>query len=135
MSNLLKLTLPSSSILLILLFKQSLDQGLLPRDWTHPKVILVFKYGDIMPPKNYCPDFLTSILRNLLEQVISSHVVSYLSDLLFSSLTNTVSVKKVPATHSFFISNWCAHEHPFSDTNCCFFVDFSKGFNRDPYQR
>jgi len=40
---------------LSVLFKRSLEEGLLPDDWKQANVIPIFKKGEISDPGNYCP--------------------------------------------------------------------------------
>lgn len=60
-SKFLKNTSCYSSILLSMIFMQSLEQGLLPADWKIGKVVPLHKSGDTLSPLNYRPISLTSV--------------------------------------------------------------------------
>lgn len=124
--KLLKLTLSYSSDLFQLLFQQSLDQGLIPKDWKHTEVIPVFKSGDVSLPNNYRPISLTSILYKLLEHGIYTHLANYLLDTNSFSRTSTVSERIDLAKLNYeFITDIHENNHSRMQT-VAIFVDFCR---------
>ena len=63
---------------LYFLFKQSLENGELPRDWCDAIVIPIFKKGAKNEPANYRPVSLTCITCKLMEQILRDHIMHYL---------------------------------------------------------
>jgi len=60
------------------LFRQSLDQGSLPVEWTEAIISPVFKKGNIHLASNYRPVSLTCVLSKLMEHVICKHILNHL---------------------------------------------------------
>lgn len=135
-AKLLKLTAPYSSSLLSLLYQQSIDLGVIPKDWKHAKVLPIFKSGDKNSPNNYRPISLTSIPCKLLEHILYSNIMSHLSDndLLFCN-QHGFRKHKSCETQLFELVNG-VHEaiHSRVQTDAVF-IDFSKAFDRVPHQR
>ena len=61
-----------------ILFQASLDQGIVPQDWTEANVVPLFKKGDKSRAENYRPISLTSISCKLLEHVVHSNIINFL---------------------------------------------------------
>ena len=61
-----------------LLFRASLAQGEVPKDWKYANITPIFKKGDTSKPENYRPVSLTSISCKLLEHVIASNMMKHL---------------------------------------------------------
>ena len=62
-----------------LLFRQSLDQGELPKAWLEANVTPIFKKGSRASPANYRPISLTSIICKLMEKIIKDDLMNYLN--------------------------------------------------------
>ena len=65
---------------LTLLFRKSLDTGLVPLDWTLGKVVPIFKGGNKEIPGNYRPVSLTSVVSKVLESLIRDKLLLHLAD-------------------------------------------------------
>ena len=63
---------------LLLVYKSSLEQGVVPSAWKKAKITPVFKKGSRANPTNYWPNSLTSIPCKVLEHIVYSHVMSHL---------------------------------------------------------
>ena len=121
---------------LTLLFKKSLDLGVVPMAWKEANVCPIFKSGKKSDPNNYRPISLTSIIVKILEHIIFSCVMKHLTK---NNLLND-------AQHGFLPGRSCEsqlillnHElqksledHYHSDL---VFLDFSKAFDTVPHQR
>ena len=53
-----------------IIFQESLDSGVLPKDWTDANVSPIYKKGDRQTPENYRPVSLTSVLSKTLEHIV-----------------------------------------------------------------
>ena len=65
---------------LFLLFVQSLGSGQLPQEWKQANVTPIFKKGSRTKANNYRPVSLTSQVVKILESIIRSRILQYLSD-------------------------------------------------------
>ena len=74
----LKLFAPELSPCLLLVYKSSLEQGVVPSAWKKALITPVFKKGVRTDPTNYRPISLTSIPCKVLEHIIYSHIMSHL---------------------------------------------------------
>lgn len=130
-SKFLKNTKIYSSIILSMLFHQSLLHGCLPEDWKVGKVIPLHKTGDAHCPNNYRPISLTSVPCKVLEHIIYSNIVNFLESNSFF----------YPAQHGFRKSFSCETQllsftndlHIALDRGSqvdCIFLDFSKAFDK-----
>jgi len=63
---------------LALLFKASLQQSTLPKDWKTALVTPLFKKGNSSDPSNYHPISLTSVCYKVFEHIIYSNIMSHL---------------------------------------------------------
>ena len=60
------------------LFRQSLEQAVLPDDWREATVVALHKSGSKLKADNYRPVSLTSILCKCLERVVRTQICEYL---------------------------------------------------------
>lgn len=62
---------------LLLIYKRSLDLGVVPIDWKLAKVTPVPKSGNMSDPSNYRPISLTCTAGKILEHIILRHIIAY----------------------------------------------------------
>ena len=62
---------------LYLIFKKSLEDGVLPHSWKDALVTALHKKGDKRLPSNYRPVSLTSIICKMMERIIKDHLLQY----------------------------------------------------------
>lgn len=77
-SKVLKNTKLESAKFLTLIFRQSLESGVIPGDWLVGKIIPVHKGGERHNPTNYRPISLTSVACKLLEHIIVKNIIIFL---------------------------------------------------------
>ena len=67
------------------LFNESLHQGLVPNDWKHSTITVIYKKGKKNNVENYRPISLTCVCCKIMESIIRDHIMSYfISNKLFS---------------------------------------------------
>lgn len=134
--KLLKITKPVISRIFVALFQQSIDTGCVPDTWKIARVTPIFKSGDSSMPSNYRPISLTSIPCKLLEHIISSAVMTYLTEQNYF----------IPNQHGFQRGRSCetqlfelvtdlhyaVHASTIIDA---VFIDLAKAFDKVPHSR
>ena len=65
--------------LLLILLRESLDEGSLPDDWKQGNITAVHKKGSKQNPCNYRPISITSIICKLFEDIIRDAIVTHMS--------------------------------------------------------
>lgn len=135
-SKVLKNTKQITSVILSCIFQQSLSSGVVPSDWKVGKIAAVPKKGSSSSPTNYRPISVTSICSKLMEHIIYSHVVKFLtSNHLFH-----------PNQHGFLKGMSCDTQLAlfFNDISSSvdvnvpvdvLFLDFEKAFDKVPHKR
>ena len=63
---------------LLILFKQSMDSGVIDPSFKEAAIVPVFKSGDRTVPSNYRPISLTSVIIKVFERVIRKQIVTFL---------------------------------------------------------
>lgn len=127
----LKSTCVYSSVILTMIFQQSLDQGCLPAEWKIGKVTPFFKAGNRHDPLNYRPISLTSIPCKILEHILFSNLVDFLESNSFFTLAQhgfrkTYSCETQLASFTHKLNVILDH----SSQAACIFLDFSKAFDK-----
>ena len=65
---------------LFLLFRRSLDEGVVPGDWRSANVSPVYKSGSRIKAMNYRPVSLTSVICKVFESLMRDTIVSFLEN-------------------------------------------------------
>ena len=86
----LKVTTTEVSPMLTHVFQQSLDSGVVPTQWKHSYVSLMFKKGSKTDPKNYLPISVTSVVCKSMEHIIVSQIMKHLDK--YNILTQSVRI-------------------------------------------
>lgn len=135
-TKLLKITQPFSSDILALLYQQSLEEGHLPNDWKHAKIIPVHKSGDTSSLNNYRPISLTSIPCKILEHIIYSHIINFVlkNNILFEGQHGFRKGKSCETQLFELITDLYENVHSLQQTDIIF-LDFSRAFDCVPHQR
>jgi hypothetical protein len=121
---------------LTLIFRKSLEGGVLPTDWKVANVVPIFKKGVKGDPSNYRPVSLTSVPGKMLESIIKENIMSHLVENRL--LRNT--------QHGFLTGKSCTtnllvfQEHVTKAVDegrpmDIIFLDFSKAFDMVPRER
>ena len=62
------------------LFQQSIDNGEIPKEWSHSNFCPLFKKNDRSLTCNYRPVSLTCVLCKLLEHIVCSNIIAHLDE-------------------------------------------------------
>ena len=62
-----------------LIFKKSIESGILPSAWKSARITPIFKKGSKTEPCNYRPVSLTSIVCKTMEKIVRKHIMDHLS--------------------------------------------------------
>jgi len=82
---------------LTLIFRRSLESGVVPEDWRRANVTPIFKKGAKTDPGNYRPVSLTSVCCKMLESLLKNAIVTHLEA---NNLIN-------PSQHGFMAGRSC----------------------------
>lgn len=135
-SRMLKESCKEISSALLIIYRLSLDEGVLPKQWKEAHVRPIFKKGKKNNPANYRPVSLTAICCKILERLIRDETVKYLEDLGLicddqhgfrggrSCCTQLLQVMEM-------WSSWMDQGLAWD----CIYLDFSKAFDKVPHQR
>ena len=63
---------------LSILFRRTLDEGMVPTDWRAANVTPLYKKGNKSTPGNYRPVSLTSVVCKVLESIIKDAIMEHL---------------------------------------------------------
>ena len=77
--RLIKELAPELAPCLSSIFQESLNSGLLPKDWKQARIAPAFKKGSTCMPENYRPISLTCVCCKLLEHIVCSHIHKHLA--------------------------------------------------------
>ena len=119
-----------------LLFRRSLDTGIVPDDWKLAHVTPIYKKGKKADPGNYRPVSLTSCLCKLLEKIVTAEMLKFLEEnSLLSDSQYGFRPKRSCAWQLLNVmETWTdllENDDPFD----CIFFDFRKAFDTVPHQR
>ena len=135
-SSMLKELAQQLSLPLSMIFKKSLDEGIVPQDWRLANVVPLYKKGDKSSPGNYRPVSLTSIVCKILESVMKDSIFEHLEQHNLikgtqhgflsgrSCLTNLLMYLEVVTKH--------VDDGLPVDT---IYLDFAKAFDKVPHNR
>ena len=135
-SNILKALSEEICLPLCMIFRKSLDEGVVPLDWRAADVVPLYKKGAKNHPSNYRPISLTSVVCKILESIIKGAISIHLE-------SNTL-IKG--SQHSFSLGNSCLTnmliylEHVTSEIDKglpvdTLYHDFAKAFDKVPHIR
>jgi hypothetical protein len=121
---------------LVLIYSNSFETGVVPKDWKDANVKPIFKKGAKWDPGNYRPVSLTSVCCKIIESIVRDDMMSHLLD---NELIN-------PSQHGFMPGRSCCSnllEFLEKVTKVVdeglpmdiVFLDFAKAFNKVPKER
>ena len=121
---------------LTVLFRLSLQSGLVPQDWREANVAPLHKKGSREKPENYRPVSLTSVVGKLLESIIKDSIVTYLDQYnLIESSQHGFTKGKSCLTNLLDFFEVVTKELDEGNNVDLIYLDFSKAFDKVPYER
>ena len=121
---------------LCLLFRRSLDEGVLPSSWSEANVTPLHKKGDKTCRANYRPISLTSIVCKVMERVLRDHMLSFLQENQLLATEQHGFVPRRSCTTNLLESadllTKVIAEHGWMDV---LYLDFAKAFDTVPHRR
>jgi len=73
----------AAALPLTIIYRKSLEKGILPKDWKMAVIVPIFKKGNKHEASNYRPMSLTSVPCKVLESIIRDAVVTHLEQQKF----------------------------------------------------
>ena len=121
---------------LCMIFRASLDTGIVPVDWKRANVIALFKKGRKDSPGNYRPVSLTSQVCKLLETIIKEYINDHLSKYnLIKDSQHGFMKQKSCLTNLLEFLNY-THDHVDKGNPVdVVYLDFQKAFDKVPHRR
>ena len=111
-------------------FKLSLDEGVLPREWRTATVSPIFKKGSKQEPCNYRPVSLTCILCKVMEKVVRANIVLVISGDQHGFVRGRPCVAQLLDG----LDDWTAAWEKGTSVDVIF-MDFKKAFDAVPHSR
>ena len=135
-TNILKALSEEMSLPLCMIFKKSLDQGVVPFDWRAANVVPLYKKGSKNLPSNYRPVSLTSVVCKILESIIKEAISTHLeSNSLIKSSQHGFSSGKSCLTNLLIYLEQVTSEIDKGIPVDTLYLDFAKAFDKVPHHR
>ena len=121
---------------LSIMFKRSLDEGVVPDEWRRANVTPIFKSGTKMTPGNYRPVSLTCILCKIMESIVRDNIVAHLNmHALIRSTQHGFTAGKSCQTNLIEYLNTLTKLVDEGHSIDVVYLDFAKAFDKVPHQR
>ena len=120
---------------LTMIFRRSLDEGVVPRDWKESNIAPIYKKGSRAAPANYRPVNLTSNTCKIMERVLKTDIEDHLEKRVLRNSQHGFRRGRSPATNMIEFMNKVTK---WLDEGRCFdivFFDFSKAFDKVCHRR
>ena len=119
-----------------IIFKKSMTQGKLPKDWKKAQVSAIFKKGKKDDPNNYRPVSLTSISCKIMEKIVRKKLVDHMQEnKLFSNKQyGFISGRSTTLQLLHALENWNETMDKGGQVDIAY-MDFRKAFDKVPHQR
>ena len=121
---------------LTILFRKSIESGIVPSDWKFAEVTAIFKKGNRTDPGNYRPVSLTSICCKILEQFVRDSIVDHMTDNnLYSECQHGFRKKRSCVTQLLEVHEKLTDMIDDGKSIDIIYVDFKKAFDSIPHER
>jgi hypothetical protein len=121
---------------LFLIFKCSLDSGIVPRAWKEANVIPVFKKGPKSSPANYRPISLTCIACRILEKILSTKIIRFCEEnKIFGGNQHGFMRRKSTVTQLLSCLNNWTRSIDNSESVSIAYLDFAKAFDTVSHEK
>ena len=121
---------------LAVVFRKSLEEGVVPDDWRKGKITPIFKSGSRMTPGNYRPVSLTSIACKIMESIIKDNMLLHLIkfELIKESQHGFMTSKSCQTNLIDYLNTLTKLVDQGYDVDVIY-LDFAKAFDKVPHQR
>jgi len=117
-------------------FQASLDMGIVPKDWKTVSIVSVFKTGDKSNAANYRPVSLTAICSKMQKHILCSNIMDHLSTYqILSDCQHGFRARRSCETQLITTIQDLAKNLSEGKQIDAVLLDFSKAFDKVPYQR
>lgn len=133
---LLKTCSSALSVPLSLIYRASLDQGVLPQQWSEASITPVFKAGDKLDPNNYRPISIVPIVAKIAERIVLSRLLPFLMQnrILPEQQHGFIPGRSVITNLLTCVDSWTRSLDGREPIDVLY-MDFSKAFDRVPTRR
>ena len=121
---------------LSVVFRKSLDEGVVPDDWKRGNITPIFKAGSKMLAGNYRPVSLTCIICKIMESIIKDDIMSHLVkfELIKASQHGFMSAKSCQTNLIEYLDTLTQLVDEGHNVDVVY-LDFAKAFDKVPHQR
>ena len=121
---------------LSVVFRKSLDEGVVPDDWKKGNITPIFKSGSRMSAGNYRPVSLTSIVCKIMESIIRDNIVLHLVkyELIKDSQHGFMSAKSCQTNLIEYLDTLTKLVDEGHNIDVIY-LDFAKAFDKVPHRR
>ena len=121
---------------LFLIFRKSLDEGVVPEDWKLSNVSPIYKKGNRNQAENYRPVSLTSVICKLFESIMRDTLVHHLEEkLLIGSSQHGFRKGRSCLTNLLAFLDKVTDLVDSGNSIDVVFLDFAKAFDKVPHKR
>ena len=121
---------------IVMIFRKSLDTGVVPRLWRQANVVPTFKKKDKAESSNYRTISLTSVVGKMIEAIIAREIRKHLDEhKVIRHSQYGFSKKKSCLTNLLFFYRKVFETIDKGDEYEIVYLDFSKAFDRVPHKR
>lgn len=121
---------------LSIVFRKSLEEGVVPEDWRRGNITPIFKSGSRMTSSNYRPVSLTSIVCKIMESIIKDNIMLHLLkfSLRKASQHGFMSLKSCQTNLIDYLNTLTKLVDEGYDVDAIY-LDFAKAFDKVPHQK
>jgi hypothetical protein len=124
------------SLPLLLIYKKSLESGVVPSDWKRANVTAIYKKGDKSSASNYRPISLTSQVCKSLESIVRDSILDHVGKQELIKETQHGFVKRRLCLTNLlefleFVTDYVHQGYPID----VIYLDFQKAFDKVPHRR
>ncbi len=121
---------------LTIIFRESVERGVVPREWKIAWITVIYKQGKKYLAGNYRPVSLTSILSKMLEKIIRDHMVEHMvkNNLFSNGQYGFIKGRSTVLQLLCAMESWTEAMDNGNKTDCIY-TDFKKAFDKVPHKR
>jgi hypothetical protein len=133
--RLLKMLGSSLTHPLLIIFRKSFEEAVIPTDWKCANISPIYKKGTRSEPLNYRPVSLTSQIGKLMETVLKENIVTHLENNILNNSQHGFRSGRSCQTNLLKFLNEVADSMQQGEEVDTIYLDFAKAFNKVPHGR